>query len=225
MSEQENTHYETIGRILSEAGFFLLARNENVRVEKGIISTAYGNIISKKTDVDQDVNKDDVSVYISGDEFVVKEIDAENGRITLEDTEQTTQNAKVTYHYSPVMVSFAEVTREDVENRIRKKLSGMSGCECMKKADFKESLRMITRLWAAGLLQTKDYGYNVDSEETSKDGYRKINEAKSLLNELYDECAANCGQDDVNGGAAEVIGGDGGNLFGDFDHRRPRGDF
>lgn len=221
MVEQEKTeNYETIGRILSEAGFFLQARNETSTAEGGVITTAYENIISKNTEADEDVNKDDVSVYNGSTAVEVAEIDAESGRITLVDKTISEQLA-TTYHYSPVAVSFVKVTREDVQNRIRKKLSGMSGCSCAKTDEFKSSLRMITRLWSAGLLQTKDYGYNVDNEDTAKDGYRKINEAKSLLEELYNECAAECGQDDVRGGAAEVIGGSGGNLFGEFKGGRP----
>lgn len=221
MAEQEMPeNYETIGRILSEAGFFLQARNETTTAEGGVITTAYENIISKNTEADEEVKTDDVAVYNGSESIEVKEIDAEAGRITLAD-ESVSGTLATTYHYSPVAVSFVKVVREDVQNRIRKKLSGMSGCLCAKTDEFKSSLRMITRLWAAGLLQTKDYGYNVDNEDTAKDGYRKISEAKSLLDDLYNECAEECGQDDVNGGAADAIGGSGGNLFGEFRGHRP----
>ena len=220
MAEQETAHYETIGRILTEAGFFLLARNERVSVEGKLITTAYENIVSNNTEKDEDVDTDDVTVLANGETLEVSKIDATAGTIELAN-ETTAQTVTVTYYHSPVAVNFVEVVREDVEERIKKKMSALSCWSTTDSTTIATRLRMVTRLWAAGLLQTKDYGYNADSEETSKDGYRKINEARSLLKELYEECAENCGQDDVNGSAADVIGGDGGDLFGKFNRHKP----
>ena len=78
-------------------------------------------------------------------------------------------------------------------------------------------MRMITRLWAAGLLLARDYGYNTDVELSSKDGYKKIEEAKSLLEDFYKEggaCGSNSeGQQETSGGSGAVIAGSDGDMF------------
>jgi hypothetical protein len=47
-----------------------------------------------------------------------------------------------------------------------------------------DAVRWIVRLYSAGKLLIRDYGFNQDLENTSKDGYKKIAVAKAQLKEL-----------------------------------------
>lgn len=61
---------------------------------------------------------------------------------------------------------------------------------------------------------SREYGYNTDNDEGAVDGYKKIEEAKSLLDELVKELiTVNEDQDDVNGGAGCVLARSEGDLF------------
>lgn len=63
--------------------------------------------------------------------------------------------------------------------------------------------RLIARLFAGGFALTRDYGAQADTEDTSKDGYKKIEEAHGYLSKLADELKSNASS--VNkGGSVRV---------------------
>ena len=64
-------------------------------------------------------------------------------------------------------------------------------CEAAWADDYKPTLRYIQRLMAAGMLLVRDYGFNEDIENTSKDGYKKLELASEKLNTLI---ATVCGE-------------------------------
>lgn len=210
--------YETILNILREAGFVLQVRNEVAEAEGATITTAYPNIISH-TDDDAEVTANEISVFINGSKATISNLDAENGVITLAEAPQEGSIIKVSYYYSPVTLDFVKVVREDAECGIYQKMKGVDPCAPYEEA-VPYAIRMITRLWAAGLLLAREYGYNTDTELSSKDGYRKIEEAKSMLEELYknggacvDGARVTDGQLDIYGGSGNVLAKSDGDLF------------
>ena len=216
--------YETILNILREAGFVLQVRNEVANISGSTITTAFPNIISDTED-SAEASKASVKVYVNGTEVEISTIDAKNGVVTLESAPEEGSNVTVSYYYSPVTLDFVAITREDVECAIYQKMKGVDAC-----APYEQSvpfaIRMITRLWAAGLLLAREYGYNTDSEQTSKDGYRKIQEAKSMLEDLYknggacvDGVRVTDSQIDIYGGSGNVLAESQGDLF---EHDYPR---
>lgn len=220
----DSQHYESILRILQEAGFLFSVRDENAEVVNGNITIANPNLVAKNCEGDKiEATADDVAVYYNGEKLGVKEVRAEEGVIVLEDCPEDTQNVSVFYKYTNVELDFVKVVRDDVENAIKTKLQSLGSCSRLKSTEIVNQLRMITRFWAAGSLLAREYGYNTDSEQTSKDGYRKMQEAKEMLDGLYNELLLTCGNSDVNGGADNVISDSEGSLF-DRPRREPRGD-
>ena len=210
----ESQHYEKLERILQEAGFLFTVRDEQCEVVGDRITVANPTLIAKKCEGDQiEATVEDVTVLNDGRETKVKEVDAEQGVIVLEQPLESNKTVSVFYRYSMIELDYLKVVRDDVEELIRAKLRNLNQCAKFKTTEVINKLRIITRLWSGGLLLSREYGYNTDSEQTSRDGYRKIQEAKTLLNELYEELFLECGQDDVNGGSGNVISGSSGSLF------------
>lgn len=222
--ESRLPEYETILNILREAGFVLQVRNEIANINGAVIVTAFPNLISSTAD-DAEADNSDVVVLVNGAKATIAELDAEEGLITLANAPQEGDTVAISYYYSPVTLDFVEVVREDAECGIYQKMKGVDPCAPYEEA-VPYAIRMSTRLWAAGLLLAREYGYNVDTELSSKDGYRKIEEAKSMLEELYksggacvDGAKVTDGQLDVSGGSGSVLARSEGDLFGGRCHK------
>lgn len=216
----ETSHLETLGHILSEAGFLFSARGEQCELVGNQITTANANIVPMKFgESDAEMTTSDVDVRINGEKVEVKEVDTEQGLIELSDAAKIGGEVRVSYKYSGVELEYVKTTRDDVENLVQSKLRTLGNCQRLKEDGVLRQLRAIVRLWAGGLLLSREYGYNTDTEQTSKDGYRKIEEARTLLQELYDNLQLNCGSDDTNGGSGSVITASEGDLFGLHDNR------
>ena len=210
----ENQHYENLVRILQEAGFLFFVRNEQCEIAGDNIAVANPNLVARKCNDDHIIaTVDEVTVHCGKEKLSIKDIDADQGVIVLADVPEEAVDVRVFYSYSTIELDFLEIVRDDVEGLINSKLRSLGRCANLRSAISMNKLRVITRLWAGGLLLSREYGYNTDSEQTSKDGYRKIQEAKSMLNELCDELSLECGQSDTNGGAECVISSADDSLF------------
>ena len=176
--------YETNLNILREAGFVLRVVDECVEVNDRAIRTAFANYISP-TAGDAVATVNDVIVTVNGTAVEASTIDATSGVITLTSAPAEGATVKVSYYYSPVTLEYVDTVRQDAQCAINTKMRKVDSCAPYTTENVPHLIRMITRLWAGGLLLARDYGFNQDVEQTSKDGYYKIKEAKSLLDEFY----------------------------------------
>lgn len=210
--------YETTLNILREAGFILRAKDEAAQVSGSVITTAFSPLISA-TDSTAVATTGDIVVTVDGTTVEISEIDTESGWITLAEAPADGSVVLVSYYYSPVSPDYVEIVRDDVECSINAKMRGVDACAPYTADNLPYCVRMITRLWTAGLLLAREYGYNTDTEQSSKDGYKKIEEAKSLLEDLYNNGGAcgSSGQDENTGGLGAIRATSRGSLF-----KRPR---
>ena len=70
-------------------------------------------------------------------------------------------------------------------------------------------VQTVVRIYAAGLILIRDHGLNTDTENSSKDGYKRLSTAKSLLQDYLDEVG------NASGSAARVTvsSASDGNIF------------
>lgn len=209
--------YETTLNILREAGFVLRVVNERVaEVNNKVIRTAFANYLNV-TNGDAVATVADVAVTVNGTAVEVSAINATDGSITLASTPAEGATIEVSYYYSPITLDYVGTVRQDAQCAINSKMRLVDPCSPYAEGKVPYCVRMITRLWAAGLLLARDYGYNTDVELSSKDGYKKIEEAKSLLEDFYKEggaCGSNSeGQQETSGGSGAVIAGSDGDMF------------
>jgi hypothetical protein len=167
---------ESVQAILEEAGLYHRRGTQVIADENGIITLEDSPLADRNyNDI---VDFEDVLVRDGGEKLEVVDVDVENGIIKLAKPLNGDDHLWVNYAYSSVSASFVEKVRGEVLAEVRRVLSE---AEIERNLD---SVRWIVRLYSAGKLLIRDYGFNQDLENTSKDGYKKIDLAKSQLNEL-----------------------------------------
>lgn len=167
---------ESVQAILEEAGLYHRRSVQVVADKNGIIALEDSPLADRNyNDI---VDFEDVLVRDGGEKLEVVDVDVENGIIKLAKPLNGDDRLWVNYAYSSVSASFVEKVRGEVLAEVRRVLSE---AEIERNLD---SVRWIVRLYSAGKLLIRDYGFNQDLENTSKDGYKKIDLAKSQLNEL-----------------------------------------
>jgi len=190
--------YETTLNILKEAGFVLRVNKEQpTLVATNRVQTAFGNLISATNDTAVPALTD-VKLYKNGSAVTVISIpSATDGILQTSATLAASDTIEVDYHYSPVDPAYVAHIRDDVEYMIYQRVRTIDPC-APYTTEVPAAVTMITRLWTAGLLLAREYGYNTDNEQSSKDGYKKIEEAKQLLEDFIAH-GGNCGEDATSG--------------------------
>lgn len=188
---------ESVQAILEEAGLIHRQTVENPEIRDGkVIILADAPLADRNyNDI---VDFEDVVVLANGESVEVANIDEENGRVVLSKKLGESAEVRVLYSYSSVNRSLVERVRNEVVAELKMILN----------AGFVErnldAVRYGVRLYAAGKLQIRDYGFNQDFENGSKDGYAKIKLAKAefvRLAKLQDD-------EDLNGDFEIVEGVD-----------------
>lgn len=190
-------HYETIQAILEEAGLSHRQLIDGVISENGVIQLRDFPLADRN--YDDSIDTDDVVVMNGGEVLPIENVDAVNGVITLRE-KSSRENLRILYNYSNISPEFVVKVRAEVIAEIERFLGG-----AIESVD-EDILRYIVRIYCAGKLLVREYGYTQGTEETGKDGYKRIALAKKELLELkagFDSAS--------NGGSA--WGYDSGDMF------------
>lgn len=175
---------QTIKDILQEAGLYHRQLLEFNDVNSSVISL--GDYILADVNDDDTVDVKDVRVLVDNKPVKVTEVDTTNALVTLEKPVTAGQEVSVRFASSSVEPEYVEKVRAEALSEIVSKVP----CEAAWAEEYKPTLRYIQRLMAAGMLLVRDYGFNEDIENTSKDGYKKLELANEKLSALI---AAVCG--------------------------------
>ena len=175
---------QTIKDILQEAGLYHCQLLEFNDVNSSVISL--GDYILADVNGDDTIDVKDVRVLVDNKLVKVTEVDTTNALITLEKPVVSGQEVSVRFASSSVEPEYVEKVRAEALSEIISKIP----CEAAWAEEYKPILRYIQRLMAAGMLLVRDYGFNEDIENTSKDGYKKLELANEKLSALI---AAVCG--------------------------------
>jgi hypothetical protein len=127
---------------------------------------------------DDAVTTADVIVYVNGSPVTVSSINAVTGAFTL--AAAPVNGSVVTADYSFSNVTETEITqaREDAEDAIN---DVMGDIDTVPYETVPATVRKIAKWYAAGLLLSRDYGFQSDSEETSKSGRAVLKQAETWL--------------------------------------------
>lgn len=171
-------NFESVQAILEEAG--LIHHQQNISVEIQGSHIILNDGIIADSNYNDLVDFEDVAVFCSGEKIEVLNIDAENGIIELANNSKNGEIANVSYNYSNVRQALVEKIRGEVLAEIRKVLA-ISTIE-----QNRDIVGYIVRIYAAGKLLVREYGFNQEITDTSKDGYRKIELAKAEIKALQE---------------------------------------
>lgn len=169
---------QPIKDILQEAGLYHRQLLEFNDVNSSVISL--GDYILADVNGDDTIDVKDVRVLVNNKLVKVTEVDTTNALITLEKPVVSGQEVSVRFASSSVEPECVEKVRTEALSEIISKIP----CEAAWAEDYNPTLRYIQRLMAAGMLLVRDYGFNEDIENTSKDGYKKLELASEKLNTL-----------------------------------------
>jgi len=187
--------YSTLQDIREEAG------HQHQKVQESMVGSANGSnaifYVAKLPLVDHNyddaVGITDAIVYDDGVPVTISGINADTGAITLASAPANGSVMKASYWYSTVTDTRVTGVRLEAIDWLQKKLVGVIDYTAWEPSDVPPSLKTIVRLFAAALIMIRSYGENTDSELVSKNGYKKLTQAKALLTDYLESIADNSG--------------------------------
>lgn len=176
--------YETLQAILEEAGLSHAVLAEIPAGSVDGINKVF--VTSHKPLTDSNYNDTitplDVVVYVNSIPVRVVAVDPPSGAITLSVAPAVDAQVLIDYRYSPILLQEVQSIREEVQDTIDKV---MGGVDTVPYSPVPGTIKRICRTFAAGVLLARDYGFNAEAENTSKDGDAKIKRAEKWLKDYF----------------------------------------
>ena len=206
--------YSSLQDIREEAGHQHLNKLEAL---SGLANGSNKVYISKRTYiVDSNYNdaldvgaSGDVVVYVNDTPVAVESIDANTGAITLVTAPANGATVLGTYYHSSINDTKVAKYRKEAISYVQRKINGIIDFGAWTDETIPPIVQTVVRIYSAGLILIRDQGLNADTENTSKDGYKRLSTAKSLLTEYIDESS----DDSTSGSKASVSSRSDGNIF------------
>jgi hypothetical protein len=169
--------YESKQSILEEAGFSHVVTGETLNGIANGSNTIFtaNHIPLTDSNYDDTVDTTDVVVYVNGVSVAKTSLNVETGAITLTAAPANGATVTANYRYSPVTDQAVGQVQEEAGDLVDERLADID------HPATSATIRKIVRYYAAGLLLARDYGFQSDTEQTSKDGYKKMEMAEKWL--------------------------------------------
>lgn len=192
-------NYTSLHEIRREAG--LIKQTTDTRVAgaiDGTNRTFYTNntpIIDRNND--DEVTTADVTAFVDDIPVIVQAVDRNSGAVTLANAPAAeAKEVFLAYEFSGVDDEEIVKRRHTAQNWLNGKVASVYNTQTVTPENFPAIWEDIVRLYAGGLLQISDYGANADTDGSSKDGYKKLAQAKSMLEDwISDLSGGNDGND------------------------------
>ena len=215
MAAVSDKDYSSYQDIREESGHYHLVKFEELT---GLVNGSNTIYYAKNTFiVDRNYNDvidvgavdGDFIAYVNDVAVSVSAVNVETGAVTL--AVAPAVSAVVLGSYAKSALSDAKVDkyRKEAIDWAQRKLKGILDYTTWTDADVPATVKTFVRLYAGALILIRDYGLSADTEESSKDGYKKLASAKSILMDFINEIA------DATGSTSRVVasGRSDGNLF------------
>lgn len=152
-----------------------------------IVDRNYNDVIDvAAVDGDVIVYNDDVAVQVQA-------VDATTGVITLSAAPALGSKTLVSYAYSIISDTKVGKYRDEAIDFVHRKISGIVNFGVWTGSEVPPIVQTVVRIYAAGLILIRDHGLNTDTENSSKDGYKRLATAKSILSDYIDEISDSSG--------------------------------
>ncbi len=184
-----DVNYITLKDIRVEAG---MQNREHDQSPSGAVDGSNAAFYTNQTplvdrDGDDEVDETDVTAFVDGSAVAVTSIDAETGLVTLTTPPAADKEVTIDYIWSPVDDELMTDLREEAQSWLNKRVKQYIDLTTITDENFPPEWRTICRLWAGAMIIIRDYGSGSDTDGSSKDGYKKLAAAKSLLQEWIDD--------------------------------------
>lgn len=211
MAVATNKDYATLQRILEEAGRHNLAKQEEMTGTPDGNETDFyvQNTVIVDNNYDDVVDENDVIVYDDGVAVTVSAVNKDTGAVTLASAPATNSVMTATYAFSEITATAVSEVRTEAIDYVQTCLNGIVDYASWETTEVPGVVKTVTRMYAAGLLLIRDYGSHTDTEDTSKDGYKRLEMAKEMMKEYVDKVS----DDASSTQAATVQAKSDGNMF------------
>lgn len=177
--------------VRKEAGFHNIERKQLLAGVANGVNTVFateGTPIVDNTDDDL-VTIADIIVYVNDVVVTVSAINATTGAVTLASPPANEAVVLATYAHSQIEDADVEAVIEEADEMIDGVIGDYIDLPLAVDSKFIKRARLISKYFASGFLLVRDYGSFADTEETSKDGFKKIEQATEWLNSLKSDLA------------------------------------
>lgn len=209
-------HYATRQAIRKESG-----RQHRVSAERpsGMVNGSNKDYYTAKKYLvdrnDDDVfNASDVVAYVDGAAVTVSGVNADSGKIVLETAPTNGQTVTVDYQFSELSDADIDEVRSETEDWLTRSVKGYVDVTVFAntpKKNYPLIFSTIVKLYAAALILIRDYGSGADTDLTSKDGYKKLQLAKTMLSDWVAEITGST--DNPDGRAPRIRSTSDGTIF------------
>lgn len=185
-------HYATRQAIRKESG-----RQHRVSAERpsGMVNGSNKDFYTAKKYVvdrnDDDVfDASDVVAYVDGAAVTVEGVNADSGLIKLAAAPTNGQAVTADYQFSELSDADINEVRTETEDWLTRSVKGYVDVTIFANTPSKNYpliFSTIVKLYAAALILIRDYGSGADTDLTSKDGYKKLQLAKTMLSDWVAE--------------------------------------
>lgn len=214
-------HYATRQAIRKESG-----RQHRISAERpsGVVDgvntdfyTARKYLVDRN---DDDVlNASDVVAYVDGSAVPVSGVNQDTGLIQLTTAPGAGKVITADYQFSELSDSDIDEVRAEAEDWLTRRVKGyvdvtqfvshLPITDPVKVDNYPKVFSTVVKLYAAALILIRDYGSGADTDLTSKDGYKKLGVAKSMLSDWIAEIT----EDGSSVAAARPTGRNDGTIF------------
>lgn len=195
--------YASIQAIREGCGLLLRVNNEK---PKGAVDGSNSVfVVARRPIVDSNnddvVDEEDVNVYVDGIPVTVTDVNSTTGAITL-GAAPASGIVTIDYCHSPITDDYTGGKQDEADSWVDLKIKSYVKVPLNPVPGI---ISTAAELYAAGLILTRDWGSRVDSEQTSKDGFAKIKQARDLIADYIAGLKAdNATIKDQNGSNASV---------------------
>ena len=187
--------YSSLQDIRSESGHQNLVKLEEPAGSKdgsNVVFTTLRTYIVDRNGTD-DVTPADVIAYVDNAPVTVSGVATDSGAVTLDSAPEEGSKVLFSYAYSILSSTEVERYREEAIDYVTRRINGIVNFGEWTSDTIPPLVRTVVRIYAAGLILIRDHGLNADNENASKDGYKRLSTAKSLLNDYIDDISTGSG--------------------------------
>lgn len=189
--------YSSLQDIREEAGHQHINKLEDMTGATNGTNTVFyvGRTYIVDTDYDDTIDvggvNGDVIVYDDNVAVTVSAVDVSTGAITLASAPAASSVMLATYHHSVLSDAKVGKFRDEAIDFVQQALSGIVDYSAWTTVP--PVVQTIVRIYAAGLILIRDHGLNADLENTSKDGYKRLETARMLLKGYLSDVSSGSG--------------------------------
>lgn len=201
--------YLTRQSVREEAGFQEVETEALIGVTNGsnkVFATNRRPLVDMNDD--DSMTEDDVIVFDDGIPVAIDDFDPATGSITLVAAPGNNSEMTAMYASSALPDSYIDKLIVEAEAIVNGSLKKFTVVPLSEEDTLNYArARRIALFYASGFALIRDYGKNTDDSESAKDGYAKLKEAKSMLEQLMSDIKDNSSSSGSGGNVSVVSEG------------------